>query len=113
MTVIDENAESEEVDLAAPEVRAAGRWNSAGVPGEKSKDFRGALKRLGNMLGRQWIVLCFVVVLAVVSAFFNVIGPKLLGGATDVIVQGSLNGGIDFAKLHSTLLRVTGVYATS
>ena len=113
MTVIDENAESEEVDLAAPETRAAGRWNSAGVPGEKSKDFRRALKRLANMLGPSWVVLVLVIVLAVVSAFFNVIGPKLLGGATDVIVQGSLSGGIDFGELHAKLWQVTGVYATS
>jgi hypothetical protein len=48
MTVVDENAEQEEVDLSAPDTRPSGRWNSAGVPGERSKDFRRALKRLGR-----------------------------------------------------------------
>jgi ATP-binding cassette subfamily B protein len=115
MTAVDESFESdEEVDLSAPETRAAGRWNSAGVPGERSKDFRRALKRLARMLGKQWIVLAVVFALAVFSAFFNVIGPRVLGSATDIIVQGSIGGGgIDFGALHQKLWQATGVYATS
>ena len=70
MTIIDEY-EDEELDLSAPETRAAGRWNSAGVPGERSKDFKNALRRLGRMLGPMWIVLGFV---AVVLATTNVVG---------------------------------------
>ena len=42
------DADEEEVDLAAPETRAAGRWNSAGVPTERSKDFGHALRRLAG-----------------------------------------------------------------
>ena len=91
MTVIDDLPE-EEVDLAAPETRAAGRWHSAGVPGEKSKDFKAAVRRLGQMLGGQKIVLAFVALLAVISAFLNVLGPRILGEATDVIVTGSFTG---------------------
>jgi ATP-binding cassette subfamily B multidrug efflux pump len=113
MTVVDENAEQEEVDLSAPDTRPSGRWNSAGVPGERSKDFRRALKRLGRLLGRQWIVLVIVFVLAIASTVFNVVGPKILGNATDIIVQGSLGGGIDFGELHATLWEATGVYAAS
>ena len=44
MTVLDERQDEEEPDLAAPETRAAGRWNSAGVPTERSKDFGTAVK---------------------------------------------------------------------
>ena len=54
MTLIDDpQFEEEELDLAAPETRAAGRWNSAGVPGERSKDFRRAIRRLVRMLGPE------------------------------------------------------------
>ena len=87
MTVIDDHSDQEEIDLAAPEVRAAGRWNSAGVPAERSKDFKNALRRLGQMLGRMWIVLAFVAVFAIASAVLNVLGPRVLGDATDVIVD--------------------------
>ena len=94
MTLIEED---EELDLAAPETRAAGRWNTVGVPGERSKDFRRALRRLGDMLGRRWIVLAFVAFVAIVSATANVLGPKVLGHATDIIVQGVSSGqGVHF-----------------
>jgi ATP-binding cassette subfamily B protein len=114
MTLVDDHWEHEEVDLAAPETRAAGRWNSAGVPGERSRDFRTALRRLTDMLGRNWIVLAIVFVLAVASAAFNVIGPRVLGHGTDIIVNGTVSGqGIDFGALHRTLLQALFVYAVS
>jgi hypothetical protein len=36
VTVVDKHHDDEDLDLAAPETRAAGRWNSAGVPTERS-----------------------------------------------------------------------------
>src|SRR5947209_20537848 len=106
MTLIDdkENEEQEDLDLSAPELRAAGRWNSAGVPGERSKDFKNALKRLARMLGASWVVVGVILVLAIASATFNVFGPKILGHATDIIVSGVRSGhGINFGALHHTL----------
>ena len=95
MTIIDDSAEQqEEIDLAAPETRAAGRWNSLGVPGERSRDFKSALRRLASMLGPMWIALGFVFFIAVASAVLNVLGPRVLGHATDVIVDGAIGGGI-------------------
>src|SRR5882724_147415 len=118
MTLIDdheENAErDEELDLAAPEIRAAGRWNSAGVPGERSKDFKTALRRLGQLLGPMWILLCVVVVIAIVSATLNVLGPRVLGHGTDIIVRGVVSHrGIDFGALHHVLLQALELYAAS
>ena len=84
------------------------------MPGMRSKDFSKALKRLAKMLGRQWIVLAAVIVLAVASAFFNVLGPRVLGHGTDIIVKGSFGGGgIDFSALHHTLEQALAVYAAS
>ena len=71
MTVIDDFEEDEELDLASPEMRAAGRWNSAGVPGERSKDFKSALRRLVRMLGPMWVILIVVAAIAVLSATLN------------------------------------------
>jgi len=115
VTLIDESQyEEEELDLAAPETRAAGRWNSAGVPGERSKDFRRAIRRLVSMLGPMWVVLVVVGVVAVASATLNVLGPKVLGHATDIIVGGVRSGrGINFGELHHVLLEAVLLYASS
>ena len=52
--------------------------------------------------------------LTVVSVTLVVIGPKLLGEATNIIVQGVTSGqGIDFGELHSQLITVLLVYVGS
>ena len=104
----------DDVDLAAPETRAAGRWGpSVGIPTEKSKDFGNALRRLVQLLGREWIVLGVVAVLAVGSAVGTVLGPRILGRATDEIIAGVIAGGIDFGELHSILFEAIVLYAVS
>src|SRR4029079_9194870 len=115
MTLLDDTQyEDEELDLAAPETRAAGRWNSAGVPGERSKDFRSAIRRLFRMLGLMKVVLVVVAVVAIASATLNVFGPKVLGHATDVIITGLTSGkGIDFGELHRVLMVAVLLYAAS
>ena len=106
MTILDDDQqnEDEQLDLSAPETRPTGRWNSMGVPGERSKDFRNALRRLAGMLGPMWVVLAIVVVIAVTSATLNVFGPRVLGHGTDIIISGVESGqGINFGELHHTL----------
>jgi len=101
-------------NLAAPETRAAGRWNSAGIPTERSARFGESVRRLIGLLGADRLVLWVVVVLAVVSATLNVLGPRILGQATDVIVRGVVTAeGIDFEDLHRTLLQAVGLYVAS
>jgi ATP-binding cassette, subfamily B, multidrug efflux pump len=118
MTTLDDrqrdDAQDEELDLAAPETRAAGRWNSAGVPGERSKDFRNALRRMVMMLGPMRVVLGFVFAIAVVSATLNVFGPKVLAHGTDIIVQSlKHHHGIPFGHLHNVLIQALFLYGTS
>src|SRR3954452_18729130 len=112
MTLIDDFEENEELDLASPEIRAAGRWNSAGVPGERSKDFKSALRRLGRMLGPMWIILVVVAVIAVISATLNVFGPRVLAHGTNLIVEGIPPPGcIDFGEFHHVLYQAVLLYA--
>jgi ATP-binding cassette subfamily B multidrug efflux pump len=114
VTIIEEHEGPEELDLAAPETRAAGRWNSAGVPGERSKDFKNAVRRMGRMLGPMRIVLGFVAVIAIASVVLNVFGPRVLGHGTDIIVRGVVSHrGIDFGALHHVLLQALALYAAS
>jgi len=101
-------------NLAAPDTRASGRWNSVGVPTAKSEDFGGAVRRLGRLLAPQRGALTLIVVAAVVGAALNVIGPRLLGQATDVIVTGVVGGtAIDFDRLHGYLLQAVALYLGS
>ncbi|HEX4491254.1 MAG TPA: ABC transporter ATP-binding protein [Acidimicrobiia bacterium] len=114
MTIVDDQQEDEELDFSAPETRAAGRWNSAGVPGERSKDFKKSIRRMARMLGPMWVVLGVVVAVAVASATLNVFGPRVLGHGTDIIVKGVQSGkGIRFAALHTTLFHAVELYVAS
>jgi ATP-binding cassette subfamily B multidrug efflux pump len=115
VTLLDDQAgQEDELDLAAPETRAAGRWNSAGVPTERSKDFTNALRRLWQLLGPERFVLILVAVVAITSAGLNVLGPRVLGHGTDIIVSGFIrHRGIDFARLHHVLLEAVVLYGTS
>jgi ATP-binding cassette subfamily B multidrug efflux pump len=57
-----------------------------------------------------------VVLLAVISVSLSVLGPRILGKATDIIFKGLTNGGpsaIDFPSLHRVLLGVVALYIGS
>ncbi|MEQ7124438.1 ABC transporter ATP-binding protein [Actinopolymorpha sp. B11F2] len=61
---------------------------AAGMPAEKSMNFVPSAKRLLGRLRPQRLQLAAVMALALVSVAFNVIGPKILGHATDIIFEG-------------------------
>jgi ATP-binding cassette subfamily B protein len=91
-----------------------GRWNTVGVPTEKSKDFKGSVRRLLDRMGPEKPKLFLVLVLAVVSVALVVSGPKVLGHATNLVFDGIVGGnGIDFAALHRTLWLAVGLYTAS
>ena len=58
------------------------------LPAEKAKDFKDTFRRLARRLRPERMVIAVVLVLAVVSVFFAVLGPWLLGQATNVIFAG-------------------------
>ncbi|HEY3000242.1 MAG TPA: hypothetical protein VGJ43_16790, partial [Acidimicrobiales bacterium] len=64
------------------------RVMNAGMPGETSRDFRSASSRLLTLLRQDRIGVGTVVVLAVVGVALTVVGPKILGHATDVVIHG-------------------------
>ncbi|GAA2792510.1 ABC transporter ATP-binding protein [Kitasatospora paracochleata] len=57
---------------------------------EKSKDFKGSGKRMLGLLKRERPLLIGVLSLGTFSVAASVAGPKLLGDATNLIVEGSL-----------------------
>lgn len=74
-------------------MRGGGRgpFGGQGAPAEKADDFGSSAWRLLGTL-RPWrIALIGVVVLGVVSVFLSVLGPKILGNATDLVFAGFLS----------------------
>ncbi len=65
-----------------------GPMGMMGMPAAKAKDFRGAFRRLLGTLRPEALRIVVVLLLAVVSVAFAVIGPKILGEATNIIFEG-------------------------
>jgi ATP-binding cassette subfamily B protein len=60
------------------------------MPTEKLKDFRGSSRRLLGMLRPDRLIIAVVLAFGAASVTLSVIGPRLLGHATDVIFAGIL-----------------------
>jgi ATP-binding cassette, subfamily B, multidrug efflux pump len=78
---------------AAREMAAARRggppWaGGAGMPVEKSMDFGPSARRLLGRLAPEQLGVIAVIALGVVSVTLSVLGPRILGHATDVIFAG-------------------------
>jgi ATP-binding cassette, subfamily B, multidrug efflux pump len=112
MTTVDDDRDAIK-QLPPTETRAAGRMNAAGVPTEKSKDFKNAMRRLILLLEPEHFRLGLIAVLSILSATLNVFGPRVLGHGTDLIVDGITRGGIDYSKLHGVLLQAIALYGGS
>lgn len=88
------------------------------APVEKAKDIKGTTKKLAGILSKYKIAVIIVIIFAVGSTIFSIVGPKILGNATTEIYTGLMNeingtGGIDFTKIGQIILWVIGLYGTS
>ncbi|RJG16350.1 ABC transporter ATP-binding protein [Paenibacillus thiaminolyticus] len=85
-----------------------------GMPVEKAKDFKGTLKRLVGYLKPRKYQLIAVLVMAILSTVFTILGPKIMGKATTSLFE-SLMGrtAIDFSYIWNILLVLIGLYVVS
>ena len=103
----------------AAEARASqssgpGRMAAAGMPADKPDDLAGATRRLAARLRPDRAAGVLVILFGVSSVTLSVIGPRILGEGTDIIVEGVTGEtGIDFPALHRVLLVALGLYAVS
>ncbi len=58
-----------------------------GAPAEKPKDFKGTLKKLISYLKPYWLKVGIVIIFAISSTIFAIVSPKILGQATNQIVD--------------------------
>ncbi|MBR0491079.1 MAG: ABC transporter ATP-binding protein [Clostridia bacterium] len=90
-----------------------------GKPVVKAKNFKGTTKKLiKNYLAQYKIKLLIVLIFAIGSTIFTIVGPKILGNATTEIfsgLMGKLSGatGIDFGKIAQILFTLLGLYVIS
>ena len=64
-----------------------GRGRGPQMSNEKAKDFKGTMKKLMAYLSAYKIGIFFVIVFAIGSTIFNIVGPKILGKATTEILK--------------------------
>ncbi len=86
--------------------------------GAKAKDFKGTFIKLGKYLSKYKLKLFLVVLFAILSTIFNIVGPKILGQATTKIYEGVMStfvggSGIDFEAIAQILLSLLFIYILS
>lgn len=101
-----------------PGPRRRGSMHGGMGQGEKAKDFKGTIGKLMKYLSQYKIGLIFVVIFAVGSTIFNIVGPKVLGKATTEIYNGLISkvsggSGIDFTKIGHIMLILLALYVAS
>ena len=65
-----------------------GPGRGGNAPGTKAKNFRGTWRRLlGELRPERWRI-SVVVVLTTVAVVLNVIAPRVLGHATNIVYEG-------------------------
>ena len=86
---------------------------------KKSDNFGKTLKRIIKLLFKKYTVsTILVVVFALVSTIFGIVGPKIMGRATTELFEGLVakinnTGSINFEKIAGILLTVLGLYLLS
>ena len=96
----------------------AGHRRGPGRIPEKPNNFKGTIGQLFRYLRRYRLGLALVLVLALASTAFGIVGPKILSTATTELATGlgrklSGLGGIDFGKIGRILLTVLALYLVS
>ncbi|HNT25133.1 MAG TPA: ABC transporter ATP-binding protein, partial [Anaerolineales bacterium] len=88
------------------------------MKGEKARDFKGTMLKLLQYLGRYKLAAGIVILFAIASTIFTIVGPKILGKATTKLFEGVMAqvagaGEIDFRYIGGILLTVLGLYLAS
>jgi len=111
-------------DVQPPKRQGGGRHGGMGpgggmgMPGEKAKNFKVTMKKLVSYLAKYKIGFLFVLIFAIGSTIFSIVGPTILGDATTEIFNGLINKisggtGIDFDAVGKILLILVCLYVAS
>lgn len=87
---------------------------------EKAKNFKGTMNKLMEYLKPYRLSIIIVIIFAIGSAAFSIVGPKILGKATTKLfeglvskVMGTAGAAIDFAYIGNIVIWLLGLYIIS
>jgi len=86
--------------------------------GERARDFKGTIGRLLEYLHAYRLQIVIVLIFAIASTIFSIVGPKILGQATTKLFEGVVSqiagtGGIDFEYIGNIILLLAVLYIIS
>lgn len=87
--------------------------------GDKARDFKGTVKKLLDYMKEYRVALVVVMIFAIGSTIFSIVGPKILGRATTRLFEGVMEqiagtgSGIDFDYIGMILLQMALLYLAS
>lgn len=86
--------------------------------GEKARDFKGTIGRLLQYLRAYRVAIIVVLIFAIASTIFSIVGPKILGQATTKLFEGVVSqiagtGGIDFVYIGNIIFLLAVLYIIS
>ena len=110
--------ETQNTSVRPPRRGPMGHGPRGMMPGEKAADFKGTMKKLLAFMGAFKLSLAVLLVFAVASTVFTIVGPKVLSTATTELFEGIAakvagTGGIDFGVVGSILATTLALYAVS
>ena len=89
------------------------------MQGEKPRDFKRTLRKFIQYIGKFKAQVVAVMIFAVASTVFAIVGPKIIGNATTKLFEGVLGiisgtgDGIDFKYIGNIILISLGLYGAS
>ncbi|CAM2872640.1 ABC transporter ATP-binding protein [Erysipelothrix tonsillarum] len=94
------------------------KQNNASVKPSKPENSKEVLKKMIALIKPYRMKMIVVILFALLSTVFTIIGPKVMGQATTVLFEGLVAkvqgiGSVDFDKIKSIVLWLLGIYVAS
>lgn len=110
--------ESNKKDTRPPKREGGHMGPGPMVGGEKARNFKGTMKKLIKYLSVYKLSMLLVLIFAVASSIFNIIGPKVLGKVTTKLFEGVMakiagTGNVDFDYIEKIIILLVVLYLIS
>ncbi|MGM7268088.1 ABC transporter ATP-binding protein [Erysipelothrix rhusiopathiae] len=92
--------------------------NNASVKPSKPENSKAVLKKMIALIKPFKVKMIIVIIFALLSTIFTIVGPKVMGQATTVLFEGLMAkvqgvGSVDFEKIKGIVLWLLGIYLAS
>ncbi|MDE8277204.1 ABC transporter ATP-binding protein [Erysipelothrix rhusiopathiae] len=92
--------------------------NNASVKPSKPENSKAVLKKMIALIKPFKVKMIIVIIFALLSTIFTIVGPKVMGQATTVLFDGLMSkvqgvGSVDFEKIKGIVLWLLGIYLAS